>query len=240
METFVSTAVLPIRLICCSGCLRQQHPHTNRKRKKRKRTRPSQRSPPHLARRVARSPPASLDPHRHRHPPPPARSPSNLHWPTEKVSARSPPLTPFPPPRLESGTGSGPSSPSPFSPPHGTPYSGPFNSFAPTCVARVPPPPDADAAAAAAAAAAAGMSMRSRSGVEVVASRGCARLVIPGMHHNPSSAASVSSSSSAASRGAAAGGGAGAAAAAARADGPFAGLVICVTGLSKGARVNCL
>ncbi|XP_066390303.1 uncharacterized protein [Miscanthus floridulus] len=77
------------------------------------------------------------------------------------------------------------------------------------------------------------MSMLSRSGVEVVASRGCARLVIPGMHHNPSSAASVSSS--AASRGAAAGAGA---AAAACADGPFAGLVICVTGLSKEARVQ--
>ena len=94
-------------------------------------------------------------------------------------------------------------------------------------MAQVPPPSDADAAAAAA------MSMRSRSGVEVVASRGCARLVIPGMHHNPSSSAASVSSSSAASRGAAAG-------AAARADGPFAGLVICVTGLSKGARFNCL
>ncbi|KAJ1289832.1 hypothetical protein BS78_02G195000 [Paspalum vaginatum] len=73
----------------------------------------------------------------------------------------------------------------------------------------------------------------SRSGVEVVASRGCARLVLPGMHHNPSSAVSVASSS--ASRGAAAGA---AAAAEARADGPFAGLVICVTGLSKEARAQ--
>ena len=59
----------------------------------------------------------------------------------------------------------------------------------------------------------------------MVASRGCARLVLPGMHHhNPSSAASVAASS--ASRGGAA----------AAADGPFSGLVICVTGLSKGAR----
>lgn len=95
-----------------------------------------------------------------------------------------------------------------------------------------PPPPLSDADAAAAGAA--GMSHRSRTGVEVVASRGCARLVIPGMHHNPSSAASVSSSS-AASRGATDGA---AAMAAARADGPFAGLVVCVTGLSKGARIN--
>ncbi|TVU09708.1 hypothetical protein EJB05_43200 [Eragrostis curvula] len=72
--------------------------------------------------------------------------------------------------------------------------------------------------------------MSRSSGVEVVASRGCARLVLPGMQQ-PSSAASVASSS--ASRGAAA-----AAAAGARADrsGPFAGLVICVTGLSKEAR----
>ncbi|PAN12621.1 hypothetical protein PAHAL_2G278600 [Panicum hallii] len=71
----------------------------------------------------------------------------------------------------------------------------------------------------------------SRSGVEVVASRGCARLVLPGMHHhNPSSAASVASSS--ASRGGAA------AAAAAAVDGPFSGLVICVTGLSKEARAQ--
>ncbi|OEL32950.1 hypothetical protein BAE44_0006031 [Dichanthelium oligosanthes] len=75
----------------------------------------------------------------------------------------------------------------------------------------------------------------SRSGVEVVASRGCARLVLPGMHHNPSSAASVASSS--ASRGAAAAAAAGAGAVA-RADGPFAGLTICVTGLSKEARAQ--
>ncbi|KAL6656076.1 hypothetical protein ACP70R_006902 [Stipagrostis hirtigluma subsp. patula] len=69
----------------------------------------------------------------------------------------------------------------------------------------------------------------SRSGVEVVASRGCARLALPGMHQ-PSSAASVASSSC--SRGAAA-------AAGARAGvGPFAGLVICVTGLSKEARAQ--
>uniref|UniRef100_A0A804Q922 BRCT domain-containing protein n=1 Tax=Zea mays TaxID=4577 RepID=A0A804Q922_MAIZE len=73
---------------------------------------------------------------------------------------------------------------------------------------------------------------RIRSGVEVVASRGCARMVIPGMHHNPSSAASVSSS--AASRAAPAAG----SGPAAHADGPFAGLVICVTGLSKEARVQ--
>ncbi|CAL5081639.1 unnamed protein product [Urochloa decumbens] len=69
----------------------------------------------------------------------------------------------------------------------------------------------------------------SRSGVEVVASRGCARLVLPGMHPNPSSAASVASSS--ASRG-----GAATATTAAAAAGPFSGLVICVTGLSKVAR----
>ncbi|CAN6167084.1 unnamed protein product [Urochloa humidicola] len=69
----------------------------------------------------------------------------------------------------------------------------------------------------------------SRSGVEVVASRGCARLVLPGMHHNRSSAASVVSSS--ASRG-------GAATTTAAADGPFSGLVICVTGLSKVARAQ--
>ncbi|CAN6204574.1 unnamed protein product [Urochloa humidicola] len=69
----------------------------------------------------------------------------------------------------------------------------------------------------------------SRSGVEVVASRGCSRLVLPGMHNNPSSAASVASTS--ASRG-------GAPAAAAVVDGPFSGLVICVTGLSKVARAQ--
>ncbi|XP_062194393.1 uncharacterized protein LOC133897618 isoform X2 [Phragmites australis] len=69
----------------------------------------------------------------------------------------------------------------------------------------------------------------SRSGVEVVASRGCARLLLQGMHQ-PSSAASVASSS-------AAGPGAGAGARADR-DGPFAGLVICVTGLSKEARAQ--
>ncbi|KAL6846208.1 hypothetical protein ACP4OV_023656 [Aristida adscensionis] len=71
--------------------------------------------------------------------------------------------------------------------------------------------------------------MSRASGVEVVASRGCARLALPGMHQ-PSSAASVASSS--ASRGAAGAG------ACARADGPFAGLVICVTGLSKEARTQ--
>jgi hypothetical protein len=66
------------------------------------------------------------------------------------------------------------------------------------------------------------------SGVEAVASGGCARLVLPGMHQPFSSVASSSS----ASRGAAAVG--------ARADrgGPFAGLVVCVTGLSKGARLS--
>nr|CAB3457160.1 unnamed protein product [Digitaria exilis] len=69
----------------------------------------------------------------------------------------------------------------------------------------------------------------SRSGVEVVASRGCARLVLPGgMHHNASSAASVASSS----------GSRGVAVAAAVVDGPFSGLVICVTGLSKEARTQ--
>nr|CAB3453501.1 unnamed protein product [Digitaria exilis] len=65
----------------------------------------------------------------------------------------------------------------------------------------------------------------SRSGVEVVASRGCARLVLPGGMY-ASSAASVASSS--ASRGGAA----------AAVDGPFSGLVICVTGLSKEARTQ--
>lgn len=89
-------------------------------------------------------------------------------------------------------------------------------------MAPLPPPSDAAAAAA-----------MLRSGVEVVSSRGCGRLVLPGMHHNPSSAVSVASSS--ASRGAAAVAGAGVAA---LADGPFAGLVICVTGLSKEARAQ--
>ncbi|CAN6217799.1 unnamed protein product [Urochloa humidicola] len=68
----------------------------------------------------------------------------------------------------------------------------------------------------------------SRSGVEVVASRGCARLVLPGMNHDRSSAASVATSS--ASRGGAA--------TTAAADGPFSGLLICVTGLSKVARAQ--
>ncbi|XP_037432641.1 uncharacterized protein LOC119299547 [Triticum dicoccoides] len=68
-----------------------------------------------------------------------------------------------------------------------------------------------------------------RCGVEVIASRGCSRLLLPGMQ--PSSASAASSSVSA-SRSAAA------AASAARRppDGPFAGLVVCVTGLSKEAR----
>ncbi|VAI32483.1 unnamed protein product [Triticum turgidum subsp. durum] len=68
-----------------------------------------------------------------------------------------------------------------------------------------------------------------RCGVELIASRGCSRLLLPGMQ--PSSASAASSSVSA-SRSAAA------AAPAARRppDGPFAGLVVCVTGLSKEAR----
>ncbi|GJN33885.1 hypothetical protein PR202_gb22513 [Eleusine coracana subsp. coracana] len=74
--------------------------------------------------------------------------------------------------------------------------------------------------------------MSRSSGVEVVASRGCARLVLPGMHQ-PSSAASVASSS--ASRGTKAGAGPDSSARSDR-DGPFSGLVICVTGLSKEAR----
>uniref|UniRef100_A0A0E0QRY5 BRCT domain-containing protein n=1 Tax=Oryza rufipogon TaxID=4529 RepID=A0A0E0QRY5_ORYRU len=66
----------------------------------------------------------------------------------------------------------------------------------------------------------------SRSGVEVVVSRGCSRLVLPGMQ--PSSASAASSSSF--SRGGHGGGGD----RRPLPDGPFAGLVICVTGLSKG------
>uniref|UniRef100_A0A0E0M1Q7 BRCT domain-containing protein n=1 Tax=Oryza punctata TaxID=4537 RepID=A0A0E0M1Q7_ORYPU len=67
----------------------------------------------------------------------------------------------------------------------------------------------------------------SRSGVEVIVSRGCSRLVLPGMQ--PSSASTASSSSF--SRG---GGGD----RRPLTDGPFAGLVICVTGLSKEARTQ--
>ncbi|XP_015696658.1 uncharacterized protein LOC102720908 [Oryza brachyantha] len=70
----------------------------------------------------------------------------------------------------------------------------------------------------------------SRSGVEVIVSRGCSRLVLPGMQSSSASAASSSFSR-----------GGGSAAAAARRplrDGPFSGLVICVTGLSKEARTQ--
>ncbi|KAF0913981.1 hypothetical protein E2562_025392 [Oryza meyeriana var. granulata] len=72
----------------------------------------------------------------------------------------------------------------------------------------------------------------SRSGVEVIVSRGCSRLVLPGMQSS-----SVSAASSSFSRGE---GGAAAATTARRPlpDGPFAGLVICVTGLSKEARTQ--
>nr|QGN65408.1 BRCA1 C Terminus domain containing protein [Oryza sativa f. spontanea] len=70
----------------------------------------------------------------------------------------------------------------------------------------------------------------SRSGVEVVVSRGCSRLVLPGMQ--PSSASAASSSSF--SRGGHGGGGD----RRPLLDGPFAGLVICVTGLSKEARTQ--
>ncbi|KAG8056882.1 hypothetical protein GUJ93_ZPchr0002g25958 [Zizania palustris] len=66
-----------------------------------------------------------------------------------------------------------------------------------------------------------------RGGVEVIVSRGCSRLILPGMQ--PSSASVASSS--AASRGTAA-------ARRPPPDGPFAGLVICVTGLSKEARTQ--
>uniref|UniRef100_A0A0D9XE47 BRCT domain-containing protein n=1 Tax=Leersia perrieri TaxID=77586 RepID=A0A0D9XE47_9ORYZ len=68
----------------------------------------------------------------------------------------------------------------------------------------------------------------SRSGVEVVLSRGCSRFALPGMQSS-----SVSAASSSFSRG---GGSTAAAARRALPDGPFAGLVICVTGLSKEAR----
>uniref|UniRef100_A0A453KUF4 BRCT domain-containing protein n=1 Tax=Aegilops tauschii subsp. strangulata TaxID=200361 RepID=A0A453KUF4_AEGTS len=64
-----------------------------------------------------------------------------------------------------------------------------------------------------------------RCGVEVIASRGCSRLILPGMQ--PSSASAASSSVSASRS---------AAAARRPPDGPFAGLVVCVTGLSKEAR----
>ncbi|CAM0951520.1 unnamed protein product [Alopecurus aequalis] len=64
-----------------------------------------------------------------------------------------------------------------------------------------------------------------RSGVEVIASRGCSRLLLPGMQSSSASAASSSVSASV-SR----------AAARRPPGGPFAGLVICVTGLSKEAR----
>lgn len=62
-------------------------------------------------------------------------------------------------------------------------------------------------------------------------SRGCSRLVLPGMQ--PSSASAASSSSF--SRGGHGGGGD----RRPLPDGPFAGLVICVTGLSKGALLFC-
>uniref|UniRef100_A0ACD5YFY1 Uncharacterized protein n=1 Tax=Avena sativa TaxID=4498 RepID=A0ACD5YFY1_AVESA len=65
-----------------------------------------------------------------------------------------------------------------------------------------------------------------RSGVEVIASRGCSRLLLPGMQSSSASAASSSVSASRFS----------AAAARRPLDGPFAGLVVCVTGLSKEAR----
>ncbi|KAM0848917.1 hypothetical protein ACQ4PT_054066 [Festuca glaucescens] len=63
-----------------------------------------------------------------------------------------------------------------------------------------------------------------RSGVEVIASRGCSRLLLPGMQPSSASAASSSSVSASVSR---------AAAARRPTGGPFAGLVVCVTGLSK-------
>ncbi|KAM0848916.1 hypothetical protein ACQ4PT_054066 [Festuca glaucescens] len=66
-----------------------------------------------------------------------------------------------------------------------------------------------------------------RSGVEVIASRGCSRLLLPGMQPSSASAASSSSVSASVSR---------AAAARRPTGGPFAGLVVCVTGLSKEAR----
>ncbi|KAM0823679.1 hypothetical protein ACQ4PT_070714 [Festuca glaucescens] len=64
-----------------------------------------------------------------------------------------------------------------------------------------------------------------RSGVEVIASRGCSRLLLPGMQSSSASAA-ASSVSASVSR----------AAARRPTGGPFAGLVVCVTGLSKEAR----
>ncbi|PNT64680.1 hypothetical protein BRADI_4g31300v3 [Brachypodium distachyon] len=66
-----------------------------------------------------------------------------------------------------------------------------------------------------------------RSGVEVIASRGCSKLLLPGMQPSSASAASSFASASRAS-----------AAAQRQPEGAFAGLVICVTGLSKEARIQ--